>query len=80
MGASACVRFQPLSPDALTCEVPAGSGARLPVVVVVVTQAGFKTSNGKARWSYDAPRVDTVSPSHAPAAGGATVRLHWVTL
>jgi hypothetical protein len=47
VGAAACTSFQRLSATSLTCVVPAGSGVRVPVVVVVRTEGGFKTSNAK---------------------------------
>jgi hypothetical protein len=56
--------------DQVTCTLPEGEGAALPLSIVVDGQA-----SNTLGFTYLAPRVDRVSPGTGPTAGGIVVRV-----
>lgn len=56
--------------DAITCTLPEGEGAALPLSIVVDGQA-----SNTLGFTYDAPAVARISPSTGPSDGGIVIRV-----
>lgn len=69
-GQNAPVTSGGYSHNTITCTLPEGQGANLPVVV---TSAG-RASNSAA-FSYDPPAITGISPATGPTAGGTLITL-----
>eukprot|EP00193_Tetraselmis_chui_P001248 CAMPEP_0177754712 /NCGR_PEP_ID=MMETSP0491_2-20121128/2157_1 /TAXON_ID=63592 /ORGANISM="Tetraselmis chuii, Strain PLY429" /LENGTH=859 /DNA_ID=CAMNT_0019270117 /DNA_START=493 /DNA_END=3072 /DNA_ORIENTATION=- len=78
VGSVPCISFESIDPSHLTCQIPPGTGANLPVMVTVDTREGQHRGASlslEARWSYLPPKVRSVSPNHAPRTGGSTITI-----
>merc|ERR1711871_526233 len=71
IGGKPCLKTTWVSDNVITCRVPPGAGANLPVLVSVRGTPG----TGKATFTYDAPVVSSISPREGPAKGGVSMTI-----
>jgi hypothetical protein len=71
IGSSACTIVPPHTDSRIVCTVGSGSGKLQPVTIAVVQQV----TSGLFFYSYDAPKLYTISPPHGASQGGYPVTL-----
>lgn len=69
VGGQPCAVQVATSHTQITCTLPAGQGANLPVIVTTGSQA----SNTNVFFSYSPPTINTVSPLNGPSVGGTVL-------
>ena len=69
LGNTRCRKTLWKSSKRLICVVPPGVGVKQKVAVTVARQTS--TKNGE--FTFEAPRIDSIEPAHAPALGGSEI-------
>jgi len=71
LGKTKCLNTEYVSSTKLVCVVPPGVGVKREVKVTVARQTS--TKNGE--FTFEAPHINSISPSNAPALGGSEITI-----